>query len=875
MDRFFNLTVLLLILLLLYIGAKAEYSADVLTESKSLVHIGAVFDPETVDGVIAEISINLAISDFYAIHPNYQTRLYVHFATAKDLVGTAAAVADLLKNFQVDAIIGPQISAAAPFLVELGEKAQVPIISTFESNPTLSPSENPYFIRVAQDDSVQVKAIDAVLQKFKWHEVVLVYEDSDYGKGFISYLIDALQDSDVRVAHLSAIHTPAEDFQISGELTKLRKMQTRVFIVYMNTALASRLFALADKTGMMSKGYAWIITASLSNSLNILDSEVTDSMEVFALAKSVERIRQPANPSTVKPDTSEGTTIFAGVRTSSIGPILRNEIMKTKFKGLSGEFHLVNGQLESPVFEIVNLIGKGRVVGYWTLGKGISQSLDSSRGTNLKRIIWPGDSTIAPIGWAIPSLKVGIPVRLGFPEFLNIHEDESSNKKEYSRFCIDVFLAVLDTLEKQLGLSIKYEFVHFEDKNGDMAGTYDDLLNGINRKEFNAVVGDITILANRTDFVDFTLPYTESGVTMLVPAKHDNLKNMWIFLKPWTWDLWLTAFIACIVIAVVIRIMEHRTGNSDYRGSPIRQLGLILMFPFCAMVIPQKELVVKDCSRFVLVIWLWLAFILMQSYTANLSSILTVEQLEPTYDDLERLRREDHFVGFQNGSYIEIFLVQQLNFSRDRIRPFTNYREYNEALFNGSKRGGASAIFEEIPYIRVFLKKYGSVYTTAGPIYRTDGFGFAFPKDSPLVSHFSKAILSVREHKTKMDEIERKYFGYKITSPILPPSISTESSSLRAYNFGGLFIIAGIATFLALVSSERYVWQKPVALARLYLSSRHPTPIETEATAPQQPTSEPNVVEHSLQAAQADDLRSSSQNNEITSTEDIVERRMP
>lgn len=92
MDRFFNLTVLLLILqTLLYIGAEAEYSADVVTESKSLVHVGAVFDPETVDGVIAEISINLAVSDFYAIHPNYQTRLYVHFATAKDLVGTAAA----------------------------------------------------------------------------------------------------------------------------------------------------------------------------------------------------------------------------------------------------------------------------------------------------------------------------------------------------------------------------------------------------------------------------------------------------------------------------------------------------------------------------------------------------------------------------------------------------------------------------------------------------------------------------------------------------------------------------------------------------------------------------------------------------------------
>lgn len=119
---------------------------------------------------------------------------------------------DLLKNFQVDAIIGPQISAAAPFLVELGERSQVPIISFFETSPTLSLVESPYFIRVVQNDSAQVKAISSVLQKFNWHEVVLVYEDTDYGTSFISYLVDALQETDIRVAHMSAIPKSAEDF---------------------------------------------------------------------------------------------------------------------------------------------------------------------------------------------------------------------------------------------------------------------------------------------------------------------------------------------------------------------------------------------------------------------------------------------------------------------------------------------------------------------------------------------------------------------------------------------------------------------------------------------------------------------------------------
>ena len=38
--------------------------------------------------------------------------------------------------------------------------------------------------------------------------------------------------------------------------------------------------------------------------------------------------------------------------------------------------------------------------------------------------------------------------------------------------------------------------------------------------------------------VDFTLPYTESGIAMVVPVKESINKNAWIFLKPLTPDMW-------------------------------------------------------------------------------------------------------------------------------------------------------------------------------------------------------------------------------------------------------------------------------------------------------------------------------------------------
>ena len=74
------------------------------------------------------------------------------------------------------------------------------------------------------------------------------------------------------------------------------------------------------------------------------------------------------------------------------------------------------------------------------------------------------------------------------------------------------------------------------------------------------------------------------------------------------------------------------------------------------------ELVVKDWSRFVLVIWIGFAVILMQIYTASLSSVLTVDQLQPMFDSVNKLRTKGYNVGYQNGSFVKGFLMEQLNF---------------------------------------------------------------------------------------------------------------------------------------------------------------------------------------------------------------------
>ena len=107
-------------------------------------------------------------------------------------------------------------------------------------------------------------------------------------------------------------------------------------------------------------------------------------------------------------------------------------------------------------------------------------------------------------------------------------------------------------------------------------------------QKYDVAVGDITILPHRSGNVDFTLPYTESGLSMAVLVKDDESKNLWIFLKPLSLNLWLTTGAAFIFTGFVVWVLEHRV-NTKFRGPPKQQLGLIFWFSFSTLALAHSK----------------------------------------------------------------------------------------------------------------------------------------------------------------------------------------------------------------------------------------------------------------------------------------------
>ncbi|KAF6149040.1 hypothetical protein GIB67_018618 [Kingdonia uniflora] len=354
----------------------------------------------------------------------------------------------------------------------------------------------------------------------------------------LPYLIEELKKSDIRIPYRSVIPHLATDDQIYKELYKLTAMQTRVFVVHMSPSIASLLFLKAKEQGMMSEGYVWIITDGLSNVLSSMDSAVIDSMQgvlgirpyiprskerdsfrprwrrqllqanpdvetaslsvselwaydkVWALALAIEEVGRVDSHFT-KPTRHDNSSDLTSIEVSQIGPELLQAILKTTFKGLSEEFTLVGGQLQAFTFQILNVISDGvREVVFWTPASGILPRSEVNRTSryliskaNLGIIIWPGDSTVVPKGWAIPTdgkyLKIGVPVKEGFTSVV-------------SGYCIDMFKAAIEILP----YAVLYEFAPF-------LGTYNELIDQVYLQNYDAMVGDVTVIANRSLYVDF------------------------------------------------------------------------------------------------------------------------------------------------------------------------------------------------------------------------------------------------------------------------------------------------------------------------------------------------------------------------------------
>ncbi|VVB10228.1 unnamed protein product [Arabis nemorensis] len=814
------------------------------------VNVGAIFSLGTLYGQVANIAMKAAEDDVNSdpsVLGGSKLRIMMYDAKRNGFLSIMGA----LQFMETDAvaIIGPQTSIMAHVLSHLANELSVPMLSFTALDPSLSALQFPFFVQTAPSDLFQMRAIAEMITYYGWSDVIALYNDDDNSRNGITSLGDELEGRRCKISYKAVLPLDVvlmSPREIIDELVKIQRMESRIIIVNTFPRTGKMIFEEAQKLGMMEKGYVWIATTwltSLLDSVSPLPPKNAESLRgvltlrihtrnsikkrdfvarwnklsngtvglnvyglyaydtVWIIARAVKRLLDSGANISFSSD-SKLTTLKGGslnLRALSIfdqGSQFLDYIVNTKMTGVTGpvEFHPDRSMFQ-PAYDIINVADDGfKQIGYWSNHSGLSvvppESLyskppnRSSSNQHLNNVTWPGGTTVTPRGWVFPNngrrLRIGVPERASFKDFVS----RVNGNNKVQGYCIDVFEAAV----KLLSYPVPHEFILFGD--GLKNPNYNELVNNVTTGVFDAVVGDIAIVTKRTKIVDFTQPYIESGLVVVAPVTKLN-DTPWAFLRPFTPPMWAVTAAFFLIVGSVIWILEHRI-NDEFRGPPRRQIVTILWFSFSTMFFSHRENTVSTLGRIVLLIWLFVVLIITSSYTASLTSILTVQQLNSPIKGVDTLISSSGRIGFQVGSYAENYMIDELNIARSRLVALASPQEYATALQNGT----VSAIVDERPYVDLFLSDFCG-FAIRGQEFTRSGWGFAFPRDSPLAVDMSTAILGLSE-TGKLQKIHDKWLSKSNCSNLNGSQSDDDPEQLKLRSFWGLFLVCGIACFIAL-----------------------------------------------------------------------------
>lgn len=75
---------------------------------------------------------------------------------------------------------------------------------------------------------------------------------------------------------------------------------------------------------------------------------------------------------------------------------------------------------------------------------------------------------------------------------------------------------------------------------------------------------------------------------MVVPVKFDKSKKAWMFLKPFTGNMWVATGSVLVYTMLVVWFMEHQS-NPEFRGRWKDQLGTAMWFTFSSLFFAHSK----------------------------------------------------------------------------------------------------------------------------------------------------------------------------------------------------------------------------------------------------------------------------------------------
>ena len=524
----------------------------------------------------------------------------------------------------VHAIVGPALSRTSVGVGKLCGAFQLPCISYASTSEKLSDTAAyPYFARVVSPDSRQALVMVDTVKHFGWERICVVYQDDDYGT---MGAVETVKQAKAQGIEVISLH-PYEHVNPTSSTDAIAdagKNGCFVFVLWCIDCKTPTQQAL-DLGYVKSGTYVWLMSegcsfgdafgdagganplakalvGSLCVSPTTPESAAKQAFKTQAWPASPRGAREPdtytlsaydavlvaahaldAVPAAAASPFSVGSgrclTYPADVAPWAHGPAVRDAMKSVSVAGAltSGDAPLrLNGDLERDAasYEVLNMQSYAPGGGNLRL-VGEADVADGAADVRFPFFIQWGtpDNAVPPDRLAITSRTVRVITQVGAPPFSELDPEnpecdacrEAAENNEviacptqacYVGLTVDFFRLVAE----DLGFTFAIE--HLTQDTG-YTSTLNASLTG--NGEYDIAIGDYTVTASRSEFIDWSIFYYDLGLTILM-AKNDNQVGgykygMWSFTLPFANDLWAFIGIYILVAAFFFWLFEHGHNN--------------------------------------------------------------------------------------------------------------------------------------------------------------------------------------------------------------------------------------------------------------------------------------------------------------------------
>uniref|UniRef100_A0A3B3RE72 Glutamate receptor n=3 Tax=Paramormyrops kingsleyae TaxID=1676925 RepID=A0A3B3RE72_9TELE len=767
-------------------------------------------------------------------------------------------ICDLMTKHRLQGVVfgdDTDQEAIAQILDFISAQTHIPILGIRGGSSMImaAKDDNSMFFQFGPSIEQQASVILNIMEEYDWNIFSIVTTYYPGYLDFVNKIRSTIENSFVgwELEEVLLLDMSVDDGD-SKIQNQMKKLQSPVILLYCTKEESTTIFEVAHSVGLTGYGYTWIVPSLVAGDAdNVptvfptglisvsydewdygLEARVRDAVAVIAMATSTMMLDR--GPHTLLKSECHGAPDKKGSNTGNSNEVLRY-LMNVTYDGRNLSFSEDGYQIYPKL--VIILLDKQRQwdrVGKWENGS-----------LAMKYHVWPRFELFSDAGehaddhLSIVTLEEapfvivedvdplsGTCMRNTVPcrkQLKGVNQTGGETgiyiKRCCKGFCIDIL--------KKIAKSVKFTYDLYLVTNGKhgkkINGTWNGMVGEVVLKNAHMAVGSLTINEERSEVIDFSVPFIETGISVMVSRSNGTVSPS-AFLEPFSADVWVMMFVMLLIVsAVAVFVFEYFSPVGYNRcladgrepGGPSFTIGkaiwLLWGLVFNNSVPVQNPK--GTTSKIMVSVWAFFAVIFLASYTANLAAFMIQEEYVDQVSGLsdKKFQRPNDFSPpFRFGTVPNGSTERNIRNNYKEMHSYMvkfHQKNVDEAL-QSLKSGKLDAFIYDAAVLNYMAgRDEGCKLVTigSGKVFASTGYGIAIQKDSGWKRQVDLAILQLFGDG-EMEELEALW----LTGICHNEKNEVMSSQLDIDNMAGVFYMLAAAMVLSLLTficEHLFYWQ--------------------------------------------------------------------